>query len=173
VADDSPRCRRQPRVNGIVEIAGVSEVLLAEFSARTTGVDGRFIATFERKPIRRERWRLEWKPQMESRPSKTPDRDRSFSIGRSAVADNYENGERRCGRSRVVRPAPARTTSRVDETDFLNLDLTPGLPSTLSVASRCFDEFTQLEPRWRRSKLVRPLLGAASLRVSLKLIRRN
>jgi conjugative relaxase-like TrwC/TraI family protein len=56
----------EPVVNGIADIAGVSGEVLAEFSTRTSQVDGRiavklerFEAALGREPTPRERWRLE------------------------------------------------------------------------------------------------------------------
>jgi conjugative relaxase-like TrwC/TraI family protein len=67
---------REPE-NGIAEIAGVPDQVLALFSARTDDITrrlndklDRFEATFEREPTPRERWRLEREAVLDSRPTK-------------------------------------------------------------------------------------------------------
>ncbi len=67
---------REPE-HGIAEIAGVPEVVLAEFSARAEDVADRlaekldrFRHGMEREPTARERWRLEREAVVESRPGK-------------------------------------------------------------------------------------------------------
>jgi hypothetical protein len=64
-------------VNGIAEIDGVPEEVLAEFSLRTRQVERRledklhrFRATFDRDPTPQESWRLEREAVLDSRPSK-------------------------------------------------------------------------------------------------------
>lgn len=66
-----------PPVNGIAEIDGVAEDVLAEFSQRARQVDerlerklDRFHETFDREPTPREAWRLEREAVLDSRPSK-------------------------------------------------------------------------------------------------------
>ncbi|HEX7167072.1 MAG TPA: MobF family relaxase [Acidimicrobiales bacterium] len=63
--------------NGIAEIDGLPEELLAEFSQRTRQVEARaerkldrFRATFDRDPTPREAWRLEREAVRDSRPAK-------------------------------------------------------------------------------------------------------
>jgi conjugative relaxase-like TrwC/TraI family protein len=67
----------QPVVNGIAEIADVSDRVLEEFSSRTAHVQrrideklDRFCDTFDRDPTPRERWRLEREAVVDSRPAK-------------------------------------------------------------------------------------------------------
>ncbi len=69
--------RWEPPVNGIAEIVDVPEVVLVEFSARTTAVEhryevklDRFVEDMGREPTRRERWRLEREAVIDSRPTK-------------------------------------------------------------------------------------------------------
>lgn len=64
-------------VNGIAEIAGLPEDVLAEFSQRARQVDQRLERkldrsheTFDREPTPREAWRLEREAVLDSRPSK-------------------------------------------------------------------------------------------------------
>jgi conjugative relaxase-like TrwC/TraI family protein len=63
--------------HGIAEIADMPEALLVEFSTRTGAVArrieeklDRFIATMERDPTPRERWKLEREAAIDSRPAK-------------------------------------------------------------------------------------------------------
>lgn len=64
-------------VNGIAEMAGVSDDVLACFSKRSAGIElrmqaklDRFRNTLEREPTTKERWRLEREAVTDSRPSK-------------------------------------------------------------------------------------------------------
>jgi conjugative relaxase-like TrwC/TraI family protein len=66
--------------NGIAEIADVAEVVLETFSSRTADIRDRidvkldrFVATMDRDPTPRERWRLEREAVLDSRPGKEPD----------------------------------------------------------------------------------------------------
>ncbi|MCP3877510.1 MAG: relaxase domain-containing protein [Sulfitobacter sp.] len=63
--------------NGIAEMTEIPEVVLEEFSTRTTGVQrridqklDRFVDTFDRDPTPRERWQLEREAVLDSRPAK-------------------------------------------------------------------------------------------------------
>lgn len=67
---------RQPE-NGIAEIEGIPDELLAEFSQRTRDVDRRLVEKLERfretmgrDPAVKERWRLEREAVLDSRPAK-------------------------------------------------------------------------------------------------------
>lgn len=67
-------------VNGIAELAGISESLLAVFSERTGQVEARYQIKLDRfrqalgrEPTRRERWRLEREAAADSRPAKRHD----------------------------------------------------------------------------------------------------
>lgn len=68
---------RQPD-NGIAEMADIDPRVLDRFSSRTRAVQrvfdrkvDRFVATMERQPTMRERWRLEREAVLQSRPTKT------------------------------------------------------------------------------------------------------
>ncbi len=70
-------------VNGIAEIEGVPDDVLAELSQRTRQVEARleekldrFCATFDRDPTPQERWRLEREAVLDSRPGKRQPGDR-------------------------------------------------------------------------------------------------
>jgi hypothetical protein len=65
-------------VNGIAEIRGVPDHVLAEFSQRTEAIDARideklerFVETLDRQPTPRERWQLEREAVLDSRPPKS------------------------------------------------------------------------------------------------------
>ena len=67
---------REP-ANGIAEMAGMPDDVLAEFSRRSEAVENRieeklerFIEAFERDPTPRERWNLEREAVLDSRPAK-------------------------------------------------------------------------------------------------------
>lgn len=67
----------RPPENGIAEIEGIPDQVLAEFSQRTRGVDRRFAEKLERfqqtmgrEPTAKERWRLEREAVLDSRPAK-------------------------------------------------------------------------------------------------------
>ncbi len=67
---------REP-VNGIAEMAGIDDEVLAEFSSRTAEVEERmadkterFEESFDRAPTPRERWRLDREAVVDSRPAK-------------------------------------------------------------------------------------------------------
>ena len=71
------RVEWQVPVHGIAEIAGIPNVVLAEFSQRTTDVERRLEEKLERfqenlgrDPTVKERWRLEREAVLESRPGK-------------------------------------------------------------------------------------------------------
>jgi conjugative relaxase-like TrwC/TraI family protein len=66
-----------PPVNGIAEITGMPDTVLAEFSSRTSDVNrrvdiklDRFIDMMGREPTPRERWKLEREAAVDSRPAK-------------------------------------------------------------------------------------------------------
>ncbi len=66
-----------PVVNGIADIAGVPDEVMAVFSSRTGDIARRiavkrerFVGTFGREPTPRERWRLEREAVLDSRPAK-------------------------------------------------------------------------------------------------------
>lgn len=68
---------KEPKKNGIAEIADVPDQVLAEFSQRTTDIDRRLTAKLERfrvdlgrDPTAEERWRLEREAAIDSRPAK-------------------------------------------------------------------------------------------------------
>ena len=70
--------RWQPPVNGIAEMIGVDQVVLAEFSHRSRDIEqrvgeklDRFRTDLDREPTPRERWRLEREAVLDSRPAKT------------------------------------------------------------------------------------------------------
>ena len=63
--------------NGIAELAGISDEVLARFSTRTDQLEqrlqdklDRFRVTFEREPTDKERWRLEREAAVDSRPTR-------------------------------------------------------------------------------------------------------
>jgi conjugative relaxase-like TrwC/TraI family protein len=69
-------------VNGIAEMEGVADDVLAQFSSRSVDVARRvaeklerFWKTCEREPTPRERWRLEREAVTDSRPAKSHDSD--------------------------------------------------------------------------------------------------
>jgi conjugative relaxase-like TrwC/TraI family protein len=65
--------------NGIAEMADIPDVVLDEYSSRTNEIRrrvdtklDRFVATMDRDPTPRERWRLEREAVLDSRPAKEP-----------------------------------------------------------------------------------------------------
>jgi conjugative relaxase-like TrwC/TraI family protein len=70
--------RWQPPVNGIAEMVGINQGVLAEFSQRSGDIEqrvdeklDRFRSDVGREPTPRERWRLEREAVLDSRPAKT------------------------------------------------------------------------------------------------------
>ena len=65
--------------NGIAEMADIPDVVLTEYSSRTNDIRhridaklDRFVATMDRDPTPRERWRLEREAVLDTRPGKEP-----------------------------------------------------------------------------------------------------
>src|SRR5205085_481306 len=82
--------------NGIAELAGISEHVLARFSTRTDQLEtrlqhklDRFRSTMGRDPTDRERWRLEREAARDSRPSKNrvPRAEELAPLWRRELAD--------------------------------------------------------------------------------------
>lgn len=113
-------CWRTPE-NGIAEMADIADVVLTEYSSRTNDIRhridaklDRFVATMDRDPTPRERWRLEREAVLDTRPGKEPHveaaalhaewREQAWQLGTTPdeiVADAVEPR-----RPTVLRPPP-------------------------------------------------------------------
>lgn len=139
----------QPPVNGIAEIAGVDEVLLREFSARTAEVQRRTIDKLERfelsmgrGPTAREAFRLEREAVIDSRPRKATQVDADVLHAEwcaQAVAVGFDP-------ARVVGDAIGRT---------------PGQPLDPAhdpvVAGLVIESLTGQQSTWRPAEIVREI----------------
>jgi len=142
---------REP-ANGIAEIAGVPDDVLAEFSQRSEAVEARieeklerFSETFERDPTPRERWTLEREAVLDSRPAKTESDPASLErewLGRLAGLDLTPE---RLVAGAVEVEAGIHHLDRAAEADLVERAL-------VSLAER--------QSTWRVAELVRELAAA-------------
>ena len=146
----------QSPVNGIAEIAGVPDVLLAEFSTRTTAVNDRFeakldrfTAAFEREPTRRERWKLEREAAKDSRPSK------NYAVDAASLHDAWHAQARALGIDigAVIRDV----TDRIHPSHSI-----PGRSreSEHRMVFQAIDSLTTSQSSWRPAELTRELAAA-------------
>ena len=143
---------RQPE-NGIAEIEGIPDQVLAEFSRRTQDVDRRlaeklerFWETMGREPSDRERWRLEREAVFDSRPAKP------HGIALSDLRDAWQDRTLDLGYDPdlLVRRAIAR-----------RLEVT-GLDQTVAdrTAEAALESLRKRQSSWRPAELVRELAAA-------------
>ena len=146
----------QSPVNGIAEIAGVPDVLLAEFSTRTTAVTDRFddkldrfIATFEREPTIRERWKLEREAAKDSRPPK------NHAVDAASLHDAWHAQARALGIDigEVIRDV----TDRIHPSHSI-----PGRSRDTEnrIVFQAIDSLTTSQSSWRPAELTRELAAA-------------
>ncbi len=147
-------------VNGIAEIAGVPDDVLAEFSSRTKAVEERieeklerFVESFERDPTPRERWRLEREAVIDSRPSKsqatTPvARTRSGPSGPTAIGHDPE----------YVIAAAVSQPSTGRAMDEATAEL---------LVARAVESLAEKQSTWRPAELVRELAAAVPTDVAI------
>jgi conjugative relaxase-like TrwC/TraI family protein len=149
---------REP-VNGIAEIAGVADDILAEFSQRAEAVEARieeklerFTDTFERSPTPRERWQLEREAVLDSRPPKSEAdptsleqewHDRLTAIGVDA------------GRLVSAAVGVERGVDRLDRA------------TTEQIVGRALSALAEKQSTWRVSELVRELAAAVPTNVGV------
>jgi hypothetical protein len=146
-------------VNGIAEIAGVPEDVLAEFSQRADAVEARideklerFTDTFERPPTPRGRWRLEREAVIDSRPPRSEAdyatleqewRDRLATIG-------FDAGRLVSGAVGVE-----RGVDRLDD------------DATERIVGRALVALGEKQSTWRVAELVRELAAAVPTDVGM------
>lgn len=138
--------------NGIAEIAGVPEELLAAFSTRTKDIDrrledklDRFEEAFGREPTPRERWRLEREAVTDSRPAKA-------SVDAFALHEEWATRAAGLGISweDVQRHAIAQTDSGRTLDDA----------TARAVIDRALVSLADQQSTWRPAGLVRELAAA-------------
>lgn len=139
-------------VNGIAEITGVDDHVLAEFSSRTDAVRRRvgdkverFIDAFAREPTARERWRLEREAVADSRPPKAHDVD-AASLHASWRAQARDAG---IDAERVVASVLGRAEVRSLD------DMEPA-----AVGMRALEKLAERQSSWRPAEVVRELAAA-------------
>jgi conjugative relaxase-like TrwC/TraI family protein len=183
---------REP-VNGIAEISGVPEELLAAFSTRTDEVDRRlerklerFEATFGREATPRERWRLERDAVTDSRPAKTSvdagqlrtewiDRARGLGLEVDVLERATDVGEpRRELTDDAVRQVVERATASLTQKQStwrpaeLVRELAAALPTDIVIPARevgpWLDDLAEKVIAWRCVDLSRPVGHGAVLR---------
>lgn len=139
--------------NGIAEIDGIPDQVLAEFSQRSRDVDRRLTGKLERfrdkmgrDPTAKERWRLEREAVLDSRPPKPQ------GAVLSDLRDDWQQRTLDLGYNPdlVVREAVAR---RLQAT---------GLNQTMAdlVAKAALESLGERQPTWRPAELVRELAAA-------------
>ena len=183
---------REP-VNGIAEIAGIPDELLAAFSTRTDDVDRRleaklerFETAFGREPTPRERWRLERDAVTDSRPAKAHvdaarlhrewiDRARSLGHDLDVLHRAAGVGEpQRAVTDDIVRAVVELATATLAEKQSswrpaeLVRELAAALPTDLAIAARdvgpWLDQLAEQVIAWRCVDLSRPVGHGAILR---------
>lgn len=143
---------RQPE-NGIAEIEGIPDDLLAEFSQRSRDVDRRlpeklerFRETMGRDPTAKERWRLEREAVLDSRPAKPQ------GIALSDLRDDWQQRAVDLGYNPelLVRHALARR-AEVPDLDQTAVD---------RVVESALESLGERQSSWRPAELVRELAAA-------------
>jgi conjugative relaxase-like TrwC/TraI family protein len=143
---------QQPE-NGIAEIDGIPDEVLAEFSQRSRDVDRRLVEKLERfrevmgrEPSHRERWRLEREAVLDSRPAKPQ------GTGLSDLRDDWQQRTLELGHNSdlLVRHALARRFEG------------PGLAQTMAdrVVEAALESLGERQSSWRPAELVRELAAA-------------
>jgi conjugative relaxase-like TrwC/TraI family protein len=139
--------------NGIAEIEGISDQVLAEFSQRTRDVNRRnaekqerFRETKRRNPTAKERWRLEREAVLDSRPAKP------HGIVLSGFRDDWQQRTLDLGYDpvRLVRQA---LTRRLEATDI-------GQTVADRIVEAAIESLGERQSSWRPAELVRELAAA-------------
>lgn len=142
--------RWQQPVNGIAEIADISDSLVTEFSVRTGQVQrrideklDRFMATMERQPTPRERWKLEREAAVDSRPTKPK------GVDAAMLHQDWVEQVRALGLdpAAVVRDAVAKVPVS------LRIDGSMNVP----VMDWAMSELAEKQSTWRPAELVREI----------------
>jgi conjugative relaxase-like TrwC/TraI family protein len=150
---------RQPE-NGIAEIQGVPDNLLAEFSQRSRDVDRRFAeklerfrATKRRNPTAKEGWRLEREAVLDSRPAKP------HGIVLSDLRDDWQDRALDLGYDPVLLARQA-LTRRLE---------TAGLGETVAdrMVEAALGSLGERQSSWRPAELVRELAAAVPTTTTL------
>ena len=143
-------------VNAIAEIAGIDNVVLAEFSARSDDIarrvdikTARFVDTMQRDPTLRERWRIEREAVLDTRPKK-PSGVEATSLHAQWRAQAQALG---VDVDRLVRDA----TWTIRRTG-----LTPDDVSQIIVDA--MNSLTDKQSTWRPAEIVRELAAAVPAR---------
>jgi len=139
--------------HGISEIAGIPEVVLAEFSQRSIDIERRlsvklerFRSDLDREPSVRERWWLEREAVSDSRPAKPH--------GVTLAQLHQEWTERTLGLGYVPQQLLRRVVGRVRRLDGIDHHMTTALADT---ALRALGEG---QSSWRHAEILRELAGA-------------
>lgn len=179
--------------NGIAEIVGIPDELLAEFSTRAEDVEvrleeklQRFEASFAREPTPRERWRLEREAVIESRPAKASvdadqvrldwlERAAGLGFARKSIQQELTgDGKTQQVSDEVVREIVDRATTALAEKQStwrpaeLVRELAAALPTDLDIRADelgpWLDELAGEVIAWRCVDLSRPVPDGALLR---------
>ncbi len=138
--------------NGIAEMADIPDVVLTEYSSRTNDIRhridaklDRFVATMDRDPTPRERWRLEREAVLDTRPGKEPNvnaatlhaewREQAWQLG-AAPEDIVADAVGR------VRPRHSLEQQAV-----------------AALVDRAIDAISERQSTWRPTELQRELAG--------------
>ncbi|HUF94660.1 MAG TPA: MobF family relaxase [Acidimicrobiia bacterium] len=146
--------------HGISEIAGIPEVVLAEFSQRSSDVERRleqklerFRSNLDREPSGKERWRLEREAVLDSRPAKP------HGVSLTQLHEEWTERTLQAGHDpqRLVRAVTGRHR-RLDEIDH-QVTTTLGEAALRALGDR--------QSSWRHAELVRELAGAVPTTVAV------
>lgn len=142
---------REP-ANGIAEMAGMPDDVLAEFSRRSEAVENRieeklerFIEAFERDPTPRERWNLEREAVLDSRPAKV-------EVDPASLERDW------MGRLDALEVTPERLVSGVVEAEagVDRLDRA----GAAAVVEQALAALAERQSTWRVAEIVRELAAA-------------
>ncbi len=140
-------------VNGIAEMEGVAEDVLAEFSSRSGDVTRRiceklerFWETYDREPTPRERWRLEREAVTDSRPAKSHDGD-AATLHRQWVE-----------RTRGLGPEPEEVVATAISPGAKHRQIDRGVQE--HIVGEGLAALAERQSTWRPAELVRELAAA-------------
>lgn len=136
--------------NGIAEMADIPDAVLTEYSTRTNDIRDRvdakldrFVATMDRDPTPRERWRLEREAVLDTRPGKEP------NVDAAALHAEWREQARQLGATpeEIVDDAvgQARPRATIDRDD------------TLALVDQAVAAISERQSTWRTTELQREL----------------
>ncbi|WP_420451417.1 MobF family relaxase [Ilumatobacter sp.] len=138
--------------NGIAEMADVPDIVLTEYSSRTNDIRhridaklDRFVATMDRDPTPRERWRLEREAVLDTRPGKEP------NVNAAVLHAEWREQAWQLGTS--PEEIVAEAIGQVRPRRSLDQD------ETAALVDRAIAAISERQSTWRPTELQRELAG--------------